>query len=431
MRKFVIGAGATGLAAGFAGGCPVFESDTVPGGMSRSYLLKPSEPRRWELGPPDPSGYRFDHGGGHWIFGLDAPLKECLSRHGELDAYQRISCVFFSRRGTFVPFPIQNHLHCLEPAVARQCLEEILHPPQRECLTQAEWLEASFGPTLNALFFAPFHERYTAGLWTRLAPQDAYKSPVDRPAVIAGAAGNPRPAGYNTVFHYPRNGLSRMWADFARRIDVRYDHRLVRIDPEHRDLHFAGGAVEPYDRLVSTLPLDQTLKLASLQPGLVPDPYTSVLVLNVGGPKGRRCPPDHWLYVPDSRCGLHRVGIYSNVSRAYLPQADRDSGRTASFYVERAFPAGARPDDTGISQYAAEAIRELQDWEFLQESEVQDCHWVEVAYTWTWPRSTWKQEALALLEQHGIQSIGRYGRWHFQGIADSLREGFLWGTALR
>jgi len=430
MRVGVIGAGATGLAAGCAGNFPVYEADTQPGGMSRTYLLNPGQPRRWDSGLPDPSAYRFDYGGGHWIFGLDASLKHGLSRYAELAAYERISSVFFSRRGEYGPCPIQNHLDRLGPAVAKRCLSEILNPPERDAVTQADWLEINFGPTLNSLFFAPFHERYTAGLWTRLAPQDGYKSPIDRTAVIKGAAGSPRTAGYNATFHYPVDGLSRLWAKFAQRVEVRFENLLVSIDPDKRKLTFASGEERNFDFLLSTLALHRTLDLAGLEAGPPPDPYTSVLVLNVGGRKGRGCPPDHWLYVPDSLCGLHRVGIYSNVSAGFLPAAVREKGEFASFYIERAYPAGERPGASSVDLYVREAIRELQDWDFLDEPEVMDCHWVEVAYTWSWPGSTWRQAALSLLARHGIQAIGRYGSWQFKGIADEIREGLLGGGRL-
>jgi len=49
--------------------------------------------------------------------------------------------------------------------------------------------------------------------------------------------------------------------------------------------------------------------------------------------------------------------------------------------------------------------------------------WVEAAYTWAWPDSKWKEKAIALLKEHNIYQIGRYGRWKFQGIAESIREG--------
>ena len=60
-----------------------------------------------------------------------------------------------------------------------------------------------------------------------------------------------------------------------------------------------------------------------------------------------------------------------------------------------------------------------------------DLTWIDVAYTWSWPGSKWRQEALRVLEEHDIHQVGRYGRWVFQGIADSIRDGFVVGGALR
>ena len=36
-----------------------------------------------------------------------------------------------------------------------------------------------------------------------------------------------------------------------------------------------------------------------------------------------------------------------------------------------------------------------------------------------------------MLEDKGIYQIGRYGRWRFQGIADSIRDGFVAGSSFR
>jgi hypothetical protein len=35
------------------------------------------------------------------------------------------------------------------------------------------------------------------------------------------------------------------------------------------------------------------------------------------------------------------------------------------------------------------------------------------------------------LEEHGIYQIGRFGRWIFQGIADSLKDGLTAGGAVK
>jgi len=287
----------------------------------------------------------------------------------------------------------------------------------------ADWLEACFGKTLCALFFFPFHEHYTAGLYHGIAPQDAYKSP---PAIQS-----PRPAGYNVTFLYPDEGLDHLARALASGGQVHYSRKAVHLDLAARNVGFDDGTEVPYDSLVTTLPLNRILQIAGLKIEAKPDPYTSVLVLNIGAVRGPDCPGDHWIYYPHTRSGFHRVGFYSNVSASFLP-ASRRAGRTdVGIYVERAYPGGARPGSAQVEPYAASVVRELQEWGYIGATEVLDPTWIDVAYTWRWPESPWVTEALSVLERHAIYPVGRYARWRFQGIADSIRDGLAAGTRFR
>ena len=49
----------------------------------------------------------------------------------------------------------------------------------------------------------------------------------------------------------------------------------------------------------------------------------------------------------------------------------------------------------------------------------------------TWPSSFWRESAIMTLESHGIATVGRYGRWVFQGIADSIRDGLRLGAMIK
>ncbi len=150
------------------------------------------------------------------------------------------------------------------------------------------------------------------------------------------------------------------------------------------------------------------------------DPHTSVLVLNIGAEKGPRCPDDHWIYVPESKSGFHRVGFYSNVDAHFLPE---DASDRVSLYIEKAFLPDMRPSIATIKSYEKEVVSELRDWGMIGHVDVVDATWIEVAYTWSWPGSTWKEAAIQRLGENNITMLGRYGRWHFQGIAASIREG--------
>lgn len=162
-----------------------------------------------------------------------------------------------------------------------------------------------------------------------------------------------------------------------------------------------------------------------------PDPYTSVLVINIGAIKGPRCPDDHWLYIPESKAGFHRVGFYSNVDASFLPASTRNKNDRVSIYVEKSYPGGRKPAEDEMQLVCRQVIKELQEWGFIDKVEVVDPTWVDVAYTWSWPASRWKQEALRVLEEHDIYQVGRYGRWLFQGIADSIKDGFVVGSAFK
>jgi protoporphyrinogen oxidase len=427
----ILGGGITGLAAGIASGCPVFEREAFPGGICSSYYMRRGSRKRETAAETGGDAYRFEHGGGHWIFGGHPDALSILEHVAPCDRIARRSSVFFPADGRFVGFPIQHHLHQLDADVAATALAEMRAPRDVDASTMASWLEGQFGPTLSGLFFAPFHEAYTAGLWRSIAPQDGYKTPLDMRQVIRGAAGPPDAAGYNVTFLYPRDGLDALMTRLAAQCDLRAGHDVRRIDVDRREMLLRDGGVVRYERLLSTLPLNRMLEMAALATRAPPAPYTSVLVLNIGARRGPRYPDDHWLYIPHSKSGFHRVGFYSNVADHFVRAADRGRATAACLYVERSVVGGTRLDADDIERYCADAVEELQAWGFIGDVDTLDPSWVDVAYTWTHPRSEWVREATALLAARDIRMTGRYARWHFQGIADSLRDGLLAGQALR
>jgi len=430
--QFILGAGVTGLAAGYVSGLSIYEAAEYPGGICASYYVCPGNNQRLQEASLDQEVYRFEIGGGHWIFGGDPLVLRFIRSLTPVKSYIRRSAVYFPEQELLVPYPLQNHLRYLGQKVAAQALQEIFDAQQtrKEVVTMADWLRANFGPTLCELFFEPFHELYTAGLFREIAPQDAYKTPVDLSLVIQGAFDDVPPVGYNATFVYPEGGLNVLAQQMAERCRIQYGKRVVKIDVRNHELFFEEGTGTRYETLISTLPLNQVLEMTGLEVGEPADPYTSVLVLNIGAKRGPKCPSEHWVYVPRSKAGFHRVGFYSNVDVSFLPRKARERNDRVSIYVERAYPGGQRPNDTELDEYRQTAIADLQNCGWIGEVEVADATWIEVAYTWSRPGSRWRQKALKVLEEHDIYPVGRYARWVFQGIADSVREGLLAGSAI-
>jgi protoporphyrinogen oxidase len=401
--------------------------------------MVPGSRERLHEAPRDGEAYRFEIGGGHWLWGGDPLVLRFIRSITNFKSYPRKAAVYLPDQGLCVPYPIQNHLSYLGSTFARQALSEMMEAKSDNIhvTTMADWLKACFGPTLCEIFFSPFHTLYMAGLGQELAPPDESKSPVNISMALEGAFNHvpPQSAGYNANFLYPTEGLNVLAQRMAQRCNIQYERKVTNICVNEKAVAFDDGSTVPYETLLCTLPLDKTLRMAGLKVSSKTDPYTSVMVINIGAVKGPRCPSEHWMYIPRSKAGFHRVGFYNNVDSSFLPASARDSRDRTSIYVEKAYIGGQRPSEEETKAVTESVVQELQAWEWIEDVEVADPTWVETAYTWVWPNSHWRPEAMRVLQEHGIYQLGRYGRWALkvtdQGIAQSIRDGLCAGASFK
>ena len=94
----ILGGGVTGLSAGAVSKFPVYEANDHPGGICSSYYVVPETGERLPLPPSDRSNYRFEHGGGHWLFGGDPLVLQFLEDLVPFRRYERKSAIYFSER---------------------------------------------------------------------------------------------------------------------------------------------------------------------------------------------------------------------------------------------------------------------------------------------------------------------------------------------
>jgi len=422
-KGYILGAGVTGLSAGYASGLKIFEQNDFPGGICASYYRRPGENFLYRHEPAGHDAYRFEIGGGHWLFGATPEVCGFIRKFAKFEKYIRRSGVLFKKFDRIVPYPIQNHVYFFPEAIRKKVIREISasHSDKHEFMQK--WLKGYFGKTLCDLFFYPFHELYTSGLYKKIAPQDQYKIPVDKKLIRKGFKGITPNVGYNSCFLYPDRGLDAMIRKMGAGCNIEYKKRLVKVDLTKKRIFFSDGDCIPYDYLVSTLPLNRMLEISGVKSGFRAAPYTSVLVLNIAADKNKCCPSEHWLYIPKSKCGFHRVGFYSNVSESFLPQGQSKKDGMVSIYVEKSFLPWKKPSKEEISRLKHSIVRELQDWNFIGATRIVDATWIDTAYTWEYPGSRWKSEALSFLRDFDIYQAGRYGKWKFQGIAESIIDG--------
>ena len=243
-KVYILGAGSTGLAAAYKLCLPIYEAQDFAGGICSSYYMSAQDKKRHSQRAQDQEDYRFEYGGGHWIFGTDKETLSFINLFGKTKKYFRHSSIFLPSLNQYIPYPIQNNLHYLPQDIQKKILHEIINPVENDIATLDDWLRVTFGETLYSLFFGPFHHLYTAGLSKYIAPQDTHKSPIDRESVILGSNGELPPVGYNVEFIYPEDGLGPLFARVGQCCDVRYGKKVCFIDVHQRLMEFEDGSVQ-------------------------------------------------------------------------------------------------------------------------------------------------------------------------------------------
>ena len=427
--NYVLGAGMSGLGAALSLKAPAFEARSKPGGFCYSIYVDETGALRNPVSSDVSSCFRFEPAGGHFLFTPRASVMQLFSHYANFKTYERRAVVFFPEQDWIIPFPIQEHLGHLDAKLRNRILDEITSDKpafENSSLTFKQWLLNYFGPTLCELFFFPFNDRYTAGLFEEVAPQDAYKSPINLDRILAGARRDIAGNGYNSTFYYPEGGLDKLVRALAAEADVHYNHCVERIETEKRNIHFSNGKMLSYRKLVSSIPLHQMLRLCGIDILSRTDPATAVQVVNIAAEIGPNFPACHWIYLSQSKSGMHRVGFYSQVDLEFLPARSRKG--LVSLYAERSYLATHQPDDSALESSALAILDELQDWGFISNPILLRSNFICPAYTWSWPGSQWVEEAQEALSAFGVRQIGRYGNWRFQGMADSFEQG--WGVKL-
>ncbi len=430
-KTYIIGAGFSGMAAGYGNNIPIFEQNSYPGGVCASYYMKSNSAEKMNQPPKNEEAYRFERGAGLWIWGKNKAIREFIANLSPVDIHQRNAAVYIAEQDLIIPFPIQNNLRYLEKEIIEKVLQEIKQHSNLEVKTMADSFIKNFGFTLSEIFFNPFHESYTSGLYKKIAPPDSAKTPIDIDTVIAGSKGKSLTTGYNSNFIYPKTGMDDLARKMAKNCNVKYNTKVENIDTITKELKLSTGERLEYDYIISTLPLNLSLKLAKLETNSKNDPYTGTMVINIGAIKTKKCPNNHWLYISKSKNNFHRVGFYSNIEKTFLPLSQRYNDTRVSIYVEKSYLPESKPSKEEAEKLSNQIAEELKSWGWIADIEALSYNLIDVCYTWRNPGSKWVEEATQVLESENIYPVGRYAKWSLtEAIADSIRDGFIAGRSL-
>ena len=321
MRKriVIVGGGLAGLSAGYhlAEYDPiVFEKEAVIGGLCRSFTQ---------------DGFTFDCTG-HLIHLKNEYTKELIARllPDAFSAHERLAAIFSN--STTTPYPFQANTYGLPPEIVKECVvgfvESMRAGDNGAARNFYDWAIHTFGAGIARHFMLPYNEKFWKQDLRRITA-DWVSWSIPKPTldeVVNGALGLTNTGmGYNPKFMYPREGgIDCLPQALGRPVKNVYTNETVEcVDPSRKCVRLAGGREEPYDYLISTLPLPLVYRMLKDVPeGLVNDAQglRAISVLNINAGVDRPHVSDrHWIYYPEDRFIFSRVGFPANFSRSAAP----------------------------------------------------------------------------------------------------------------
>jgi len=431
----IIGAGPTGLAAGYRlrelgyANFTMFEARYKVGGLASSER--------------SPNGFTYDVGG-HVLFShyeyFDRLFDTLMG-----DEYQELlreSWVWMFDR--FLPYPFQNNIKYLPKDVVLECLLGLIEA-QKHPLDKArfgnfeELIHGVFGAGIAKHFMMPYNFK----VWAhppRLMNKEWIGERVATPPIerVLGNVVLDREDiswGPNSTFKYPRfGGTGELFERMRPYVEdhLRLCVGVAAVDCDRREVGLTDGRREPYDVLLSTMPLD---RLARLLRGDVPDcvrtqasrlRHSGSCIVGIG--IRQPCPSNKcWMYFPEDNCPFYRLTYLSN----YSPDVVPDPAAHYSILAEISHSEFKPVDRRTIVE---ETIRGLVNTRMISEgdrSDIVDAYLIERDYTYPTP-SLERDEVLATvqpwLEAQGIHSRGRFGAWRYEvgNMDHSVAQGVEW-----
>ncbi|HET7458181.1 MAG TPA: NAD(P)-binding protein, partial [Gemmatimonadaceae bacterium] len=331
QRIVIIGAGPTGLAAGYRlrelgyKNFLMLEAREKVGGLASSET--------------SPNGFTYDIGG-HVLFShykyFDALFDKLMG-----DDYQELlreSWVWMEDR--FLPYPFQNNIKYLSKETVLECLLGIIEAQKQPLdLTRfsnfEELIYGVFGAGIAKHFMMPYNFK----VWAH-PPRMMNKewigervSVVDIKRVLGNVVLDRDDAGWgpNNTFKYPLYGGTGGLFDRMRPYvedNLRLTSPVVHVDVAKKEVVLEDGTRERYDALLSTMPMD---KLVAMTNGATPDVvrsesgrlrHSGSFIVGVG--VNQPCPSKKcWMYFPEDSAPFYRVTYLSNYSPEVVPDASR------------------------------------------------------------------------------------------------------------
>ncbi|MEN9491277.1 MAG: hypothetical protein RJA63_1726, partial [Pseudomonadota bacterium] len=304
VRVAILGGGIAGLGAALRARelgqqAVVFEAASSAGGLLDNFVV---------------DGFRFDNAV-HLSFASEPEVRRIFDSMPYLTHPADSQCF---DQGVWLKHPVQNNLFPLPAARKVELIKSFLARPDiAEPANYEQWLLSQYGEDIARTWPIAYTHKYWGTAPSRLSVSwignRMRRAELDE--ILFGAFTPETPNTYYTKeMRYPKvGGYKAFIQSLIDDADIELNARVAQVDPVERRIDFENGNSVSYERLVSTLPLPELIRMMSGVPSQVAAAAatleaTSIDLISAGFK--RPLDLDLWFYIYDA--DIH-------ASRAYSP----------------------------------------------------------------------------------------------------------------
>ena len=288
-------------------------------------------------------GFLFDMGG-HVIFShyayFDQLINSAVGPNDERywNTLERVSYVRMMNR--WIPYPFQNNICSLPLENQIDCINGLIEARVSNATAKDapknfdEWILRVMGEGIANIFMRPYNFKVWAipttlmqcnWLGERVATANVTK-------VIENVLRNKEESGWgpNAIFRFPQEGgTGGIWKKVANLLPqekLHFNANVISIDIDNKRILLKDGRNYKYNKLISTIPLDVTLKMlgSASEPTLAKRlTYSSSHIIGIGlrgiNPHDTKC----WLYFPEDNCPFYRATVFSLYAKKNVPEDNK------------------------------------------------------------------------------------------------------------
>lgn len=376
--------------------------------------------------------YIFDYTG-HFLhlskFSKPSEISEGFNDDEWIEIAKNAKC-FFSNM--LIDAPFQYNLNQLPEKIYREFIQDYLnyyYKPNKTEISFKDYLINNFGKKIANAFLIPYNEKLLATNLDRISQNAITRFfPPPKKELILSTENRNKATMYNSKFWYPKNdGIQHLVKSLSKNLDnkrIRKNTRVCKINLKKQIIITDKGEQLKYKSLINSLPLNVFILSSELNKKYykyLENDITAATVFSIHIGVNSKIPDIfkdvHWIYFSEKEFPFYRVGFYSNFNAVMAPKGKY------SIYVE----IGVKNRLKRQNVIVRNIIDKLEKVGILKEKNIEllITNYMKDGYVhYTHKREKLIKEISNLLNNKNVKLIGRYGKWQYSSMEDSIIEGY-------